>query len=137
MRSVRTLVRGAGAALTVAAALSCGGGSSSAPPTSSSAMCTPSTSPTTFVIMNNTVCPQSITVARGTQVTFSNQDSIIHDMNSDPHPEHTDCPEINQVGFLNPGQSRLSGNLNVARRCGFHDHSRPENASTKGTIVIQ
>ena len=136
MRSVRTLVRGAGAALTVAAALSCGGGSS-APPTSSSAMCTPSTSPTTFVIMNNTVCPQSITVARGTQVTFSNQDSIIHDMNSDPHPEHTDCPEINQVGFLNPGQSRLSGNLNVARRCGFHDHSRPENASTKGTIVIQ
>ena len=136
MRSVRTLVRGAGAALTVAAALSCGGGSS-APPTSSSAVCTPSTSPTTFVIMNNTVCPQSITVARGTQVTFSNQDSIIHDMNSDPHPEHTDCPEINQVGFLNPGQSRLSGNLNVARRCGFHDHSRPENASTKGTIVIQ
>jgi plastocyanin len=136
MRSVRTVVRGAGAALTVAAALSCGGGSS-APPTSSSSVCTPSTSPTTFVIMNNTVCPQSITVARGTQVTFSNQDSIIHDMNSDPHPEHTDCPEINQVGFLNPGQSRLSGNLNVARRCGFHDHSRPENASTKGTIVIQ
>ena len=46
-------------------------------------------------------------------------------MNSDPHPEHTDCPELNQIGFLNPGQSRQSGNLNTARRCGLHDHERP------------
>jgi len=87
--------------------------------------------------MNNTVCPQTVTVARGTQVTFSNQDSVVHEMDSDPHPEHTDCVEINQVDFLNPGQSRQTGNLNIARRCGFHDHGRPDTASMKGTIVIQ
>ena len=119
----------------VAAVLSCGGSSSST--TTPSGSCTPSTSPTTFVIMNNTVCPQTVTVARGTQVTFSNQDSVVHEMDSDPHPEHTDCVEINQVDFLNPGQSRQTGNLNIARRCGFHDHGRPDTASMKGTIVIQ
>jgi plastocyanin len=87
--------------------------------------------------MNNQVCPQSLTVARGTQVTFTNQDSVVHEMDSDPHPEHTDCVEINQVGFLNPGQSRQTGNLNIARRCGFHDHGRPDTAALKGAIVIQ
>ncbi len=87
--------------------------------------------------MNNQVCPQSLTVARGTQVTFINQDSVTHEMDSDPHPEHTDCVEINQVGPLQAGQSRQTGNLNIARRCGFHDHSRPDTASLKGAIVIQ
>ncbi len=87
--------------------------------------------------MNNQVCPQSLTVARGSQVTFTNQDSVVHQMDSDPHPEHTDCVEINQVGFLNPGQSRQTGNLNIARRCGFHDHGDPDRAALKGAIVIQ
>jgi plastocyanin len=134
MRSVGNLPARLAAAWAVAAALSCGGGSSS---TSPSGPCTPSSNPATFVIMNNQVCPQSLTVSRGTQVTFINQDSNVHQMNSDPHPDHTDCVEINQVDFLNPGQMRQTGNLNIARRCGFHDHSRPDTASLKGAIVIQ
>ncbi len=76
-------------------------------------------------------------MARGTQVTFVNQDSTAHEMNSDPHPEHTDCPEINQVGHLEPGQSRQTGNLNVVRQCGFHDHLHFESAQMKGVITIQ
>src|SRR5437773_12530941 len=134
MRRVGTLVAGLVATSAVAVALSCGGSSSS---TSPSGPCTPSSNPATFVLMNNQVCPQSLTVARGTQVTFINQDSVTHEMDSDPHPEHTDCVEINQVGPLQAGQSRQTGNLNIARRCGFHDHSRPDTASLKGTIVIQ
>ena len=58
-------------------------------------------------------------------------------MDSDPHPEHTDCPELNQIGHLEPGQSRQSGNLNIARTCGIHDHIDPDTASLKGTITIQ
>ena len=135
MRRVSNLVGGLVAASAAAAVLSCGGSSSSGP--SPSGGCTPSPSPATFVIMNNMVCPQSLTVARGTQVTFTNQDSISHEMDSDPHPEHTDCVEINQVDFLNPGQSKQTGNLNTARRCGFHDHRNPGNAGLKGTITIQ
>jgi plastocyanin len=136
MSRVRTLLRGAAAAGAIALAMACGGNSTSSS-MSPSGSCTPSSSPTTFVIMNNTICPQNITVSRGTQVTFFNQDSIVHEMDSDPHPEHTDCVEINQVDFLNPGQSRQTGNLNIARVCGFHDHQHPDQASMQGRITIQ
>ena len=78
-----------------------------------------------------------MTVAAGTRVTFVNNDSRVHDMNSNPHPEHTDCPAINQVGFLQPGQSQQTGNLNTSRTCGFHDHNRDSDTSLQGTIVIQ
>jgi plastocyanin len=135
MRAVGNLAIGGVAAAAIALAIACGGSSSGT--TSPSGSCTPSSSPTTIVIMNNSVCPQSLTVPRGTQVTFSNQDSRVHEMDSDPHPEHTDCPEINQVDFLNSGQSRQTGNLNTARRCGFHDHQSPDNAALRGTITIQ
>ena len=117
-------------------AISCGGSSSPAS-TSPSGGCTPSSSPNTLVIQNNTICPSTLTVPRGTQITILNSDSRDHQMNSDPHPEHTDCPELNQVGFLNPGQSRPSGNLNTAGKCGIHDHDAPLTASLKATITIQ
>ena len=136
MHTLRMFVGGTAIAGAFAFVAACGGSSSSTS-TSPSGTCTPSSSPTTFVIMNNTVCPTSITVPRGTQVTFSNQDIVVHEMDSDPHPEHTDCVELNQVDFLNPGQSRQSGNLNIAKTCGFHDHQHPDLASMKGSITIQ
>jgi hypothetical protein len=135
MRNLSTLVCGAAAAIALAAALSCGG--SSSPGTGPTGTCTPSTSSNTLVIMNNAICPQALTVTRGSQLTISNQDGQTHDMASDPHPEHTDCPELNQIGTLNTGQSRSSGNLNTARRCGLHDHLNPNSASLKATITIQ
>jgi hypothetical protein len=58
-------------------------------------------------------------------------------MFSDPHPEHTDCQELNQVGHLEPGQTRDTGNLNTVRRCGFHDHINDSNRALQGTITIQ
>jgi plastocyanin len=103
----------------------------------STSACTAGPTSTTITIANNAVCPQNITVARGTQVTFVNQDSVAHEMFSDPHPEHTDCLEINQVGHLEPNQSHQTGNLNTARTCGFHDHQRPDVAGLKGSIRIQ
>jgi plastocyanin len=95
------------------------------------------TSTTTITIANNAVSPKTITVPRGTQVTFVNNDTQAHDMNSDPHPIHTDCPEINQVGFLVAGQSKQTGALNIARTCGYHDHNQDTVESLKGSIVIQ
>ena len=58
-------------------------------------------------------------------------------MTSDPHPEHTDCPELNRVGLLNSGQSRETENLVVVRSCGFHDHDDPNNAAVKGRIIVR
>jgi hypothetical protein len=131
------LMSGVIVAVGLAIALGCGGSSSSGSSTGPSTGCTPSTSANTLVIQNNTICPQAITVTRGSQLTILNSDSRAHEMNSDPHPEHTDCPELNQIGHLEPNQSRQSGNLNTARKCGMHDHLSPDTASLKATITIQ
>lgn len=136
--NTRALRRGAIAAVTAAAAFACGGsGGTTSPPSPTPSTCTASPTATTITIANNTVCPQTTTVPRGARITFVNRDTVAHEMTSDPHPEHTDCPELNQVGHLEPGQSRESGNLVTPRRCGFHDHLRNEVASLKGTITIQ
>jgi plastocyanin len=99
---------------------------------------TPTPNPaTTITITASGTNPRNLTVARGAQITFVNNDSRSHQMNSDPHPTHGDCPELDQVGFLNPGQSRTSGNLNTPRACGYHDHTQETNTSLQGTITIQ
>jgi plastocyanin len=92
---------------------------------------------TTITITASGVSPKTLTVAPGTRVTFMNSDSRAHEMDSDPHPTHEDCPEINQVDFLTPGQSKQTGNLNTVRSCGFHDHGNPSATSLQGTIVIR
>jgi plastocyanin len=101
---------------------------------------TPSGEPSSGVTVTITpsgVVPKNLAVAPGSQVTFVNNDSRHHNMYSDPHPEHTDCPEFDSVGFLSPGQSRQTGNLNIVRTCGFHDHDDSENSKWRGNIVIQ
>jgi plastocyanin len=131
------------AAAVLMVATACGGGSSSStPPTTTP---TPPTGgsgdlPTSVTITigaNGQVSPATVTIAAGGRVTFVNNHNQPHDMSSDPHPEHTDCPEINQVGFLTAGQSRTSGNLNTRRTCGFHDHNQPTATGLQGRITIQ
>jgi plastocyanin len=135
--SSRILTSTALAAVVAALAVACGSSSNPASSSGGGGTCTASSTSTTITISSGAVCPQNITVPRGTQVTFINQDGTAHEMNSDPHPEHTDCPEINQVGHLENGQSRQTGNLNTVRRCGFHDHLRNEVAALRGSITIQ
>jgi hypothetical protein len=135
MRRLRIWVGGAVAGA-MALAIACGGSSMPAT-TGPTSGCTPSSNPNTLVIQNNTICPQTLTVTRGSQVTVLNSDSRAHEMDSDPHPEHTDCPELNQIGRLEPAQSHQSGNLNTARKCGMHDHTSPDVAGLKATITIQ
>ena len=91
----------------------------------------------TFTITSSGVSPRTLTVPAGSRVTFVNNDSRAHDMASNPHPEHTDCPAINDVGNLLTNQSRLTGNLTVTRTCAFHDHDNPTNTALQGSIVIQ
>lgn len=83
------------------------------------------------------VAPKELTVAPGARVLFVNNHSRRHDLTSDPHPDHLDCPELNQVGLLNPGQSRETGNLVAVRRCGFHDHDDPGNANLRGAVIVR
>jgi plastocyanin len=121
------------AALTAAACS--GGGSSSA--TAPSGGGPSATSSATITITSNGVSPKTVTIAAGGQVTFVNSDNQTHNMQSDPHPEHTDCPELGSVGFLTPGQSHNTGNLNIKRTCGYHDHDNFGNQKLQGSIVIE
>jgi plastocyanin len=98
---------------------------------------TPSVQTNTITITASGASPRNIQIALGTRVLFVNNDSRSHNMTSDPHPSHTDCPDIDQAGFLSPGQSRETGNLVVARTCGFHDHDMPGQANLLGQIVIR
>jgi plastocyanin len=93
----------------------CGGGSPSAP----------SDNATTITITSAGVSATEVSVPAGSRVTFVNNDARSHNMTSDPHPDHNACPEINSVGFLQPGQRRETGNLVLVRTCGFHDHDDP------------
>jgi hypothetical protein len=58
-------------------------------------------------------------------------------MSSDPTQVHTDFPPINDVGFVNPGQSRQTGAMNVKRTCGFHDHTNENDPIYKGRIIVE
>ena len=111
----------------------CGGSSdvSPSPPSSGDAPAA------TITITATGASPKSVTVSPGSQVLFVNNDSREHQMFSDPHPEHTDCPAFDQVGSLGAGPRRTTGNLNVARTCNFHDHLHFEETSLRGSVIIR
>ena len=138
----------AAAALVTVTAVACGGGSSTTPTSPTPPVTTTPTTPTTptgpnpstatiTIGADGRVTPASVTIAPGGRVTMVNNHNQAHDMSSDPHPEHSQCPEINQIGFLTAGQSRTSGNFNTARTCGFHDHNLPDNTALQGRMIIQ
>jgi plastocyanin len=139
-----TIAMGLGTVLIVAAtAAACGGGDSGTTPTTPTSPTNP-TNPTTptatatiTIGTDGRVSPSTVTITVGGRVTFINNHNQSHDMSSDPHPEHTDCTQMAQVGFLTTGQQRTSGNFNTARTCGFHDHNLPENTGLQGRIIIQ
>ena len=123
-------------AIMVLAFAACGGGGSS--PTSPGGPSANDGPVAATIVIDATgnVTPKDVTVAVGSRVTFTNNHSAPHDMNSDPHPAHTLCPSLNAVGLLSPGQSRTSNNL-TAGVCTYHDHINETNTSLQGTIRVQ
>jgi len=86
---------------------------------------------------NGSVSPSQVNVPVGQSVTFVNNDSRSHDMESDPHPAHTACPSIANVGLLQPGQSKTTFGFANAGTCGNHDHNADTNTGLMGRIVVQ
>jgi len=120
-----------------ASAAACGGSDGGGSTPTSPTLVNPPVATTTVTINSGgTLTPNNIIVAVGSRVTMVNSDSRSHDMNSNPHPAHTDCPAINW-GNVQPGQSVVSAALTTARTCGYHDHSQPDNGALKGAIQIQ
>ncbi len=123
------------ALVTIAA---CGGGGNSPITGPGPATGNPGPSGATITIgSNGAVSPSQVQITVGQSVTFINNDSRTHDMSSDPHPAHTDCPQMNAVNNLQPGQTKLTNAFTTARTCGFHDHITPDVAALTGRVVIQ
>lgn len=133
MRTERSLTLGPAAVVIVAAIgadvllSACGGGvGPTALPT------TTTTERTTVTITANGLVPGVVTVpvCRGWcffVVQIVNEDTVAHDMQSDPHPEHTGCLRFNTtIGRIEPGQSKeveITG-CDLSRFGAFHDDTR-------------
>ena len=80
---------------------------------------------------------EELHVYQGGTLVFVNQDTVPHDVQSDPPHVHTDCPEIGAAGFLVPGQSRATAPLSRLVACGFHDHNHEGDPLFSGKAVVE
>ena len=80
------------------------------------------------------ICRSSFCVV---YVTFVNRDSVPHDMRSDPHPTHTQCLYINQLGAIAPDQSKEASLLGCSLPLSYHDDTRPDDQRFWGRIEGQ
>jgi plastocyanin len=124
----------------LALAVACGGGGTSPSPNPGGGGGSGSAGPvgaTITIGANGAVSPASVTINSGESVRFVNNHNRTHQMSSDPHPNHTDCPPMNVLPTLDPGQSGQTNGLTTSRTCGFHDHLNDTDANLRGTIVIR
>jgi plastocyanin len=133
LRSVALATRVALLALTLPA-IGCGYSSPTAPSTGGT---TAGPVGATVTISSTGVSPATVTVAAGQSVTFVNNDSVAHQIASQPIPTYTDCPAINQVNRLEPGQRTDTGAFTNVRSCGFLDLLRTDDTRFQGTVVVR
>lgn len=74
----------------------------------------------------------TVPVPVGGSVTFTNADTAPHQVASNPHPIHTNFPELNGP-VLSAGQSHAV-TFTRAGTFGYHDHLNP---GIQGTILVQ
>ena len=98
---------------------------------------TPGPAGATISITASGLSPGAVTITPGQSVTFVNMDTVAHDIASTPVPTYDDCPGINRVGRLEPGQSTQTDALTAARACGFLDLLRIGDSRWQGTVTIQ
>ena len=86
------------------------------------------------------VTPRVLVVSAGERITISNFDTVAHQIFSGPYLERSTCPALNQIGYLAPGESRVSGNFSTAGTCPFLDDVRGGqqlNRDFQGHIIVR
>ncbi len=93
--------------------------------------------PRTVTISDRGLSTSDLIIPPGAILGFVNRDTEVHTIQSDPHPAHTDCPELN-LGALAPGQ-RVSvvTSLTADRSCGYHDENRPDDPWFRGILTTR
>jgi hypothetical protein len=135
----RNIMKQFAVAAGLAAAVACGGGGGPTGPSGGGGGGGGSQGPvgaTITIGANGVVTPNRVEITVGQSVSFVNNHNVNHEMSSDPHPAHSDCPAIN-VGGVAPGASRTSNALTTARTCTYHDHTDDTNVNLRGTIVVR
>lgn len=115
-------------------AMACGGGGGGyTAPTPTTP--TSGTLGATIHITATGVTPNDVSIDPGQFVRFVNDDTRPHQIQTNPHLFHTDCPP-NNIAILNPGQSADTGVFPEEKGCGYHNHLLPDTASYYGVIRV-
>jgi hypothetical protein len=87
------------------------------------------------VVLESTTCAK----VKGNcllSVRFVNNDTVAHDLLSDPHPDHSTCAPFNRdVGRIEPGQSKEFSMTSCNNSRSYHDETRLDDSHFRGEIV--
>lgn len=86
----------------------------------------------TISLEKNRFIPTLLTVKNGQTINIVNNDTIAHQIQSNPHPSHTQFYGFN-IGLLQPGESSQVL-LTQPGSFGLHDHAHPE---INARVVVQ
>lgn len=128
----------AGVAVFAGVCLGCGGGGGGGGGGGTPTAPTPGTGigATITIRADGSVDPKDVRIDVGQMVRFVNQDTRAHEMLSNPHTVHTECPATNDVGVVNVGQSKTTAVFSRVSSCGFHDHMNAEATRMQGSIRV-
>jgi plastocyanin len=128
-----TIIAMAIAVAGAAVAAACGGGGNT-PPTTPGGVVSGSIGATVTLTANG-ASPLDVRIETGQRVRFVNTDTRPHQLQTNPHNLHTDCPS-NNVKILNPGESVDSAIFGDAKTCGYHDHLLPDEQRFWGVVRV-
>ena len=77
--------------------------------------------------------PNVAEIKVGDIVAWVNNDTVAVQVQSNPHPTHTDYPPLNSIGVLQAGQSK-SLKFDKTGTYRYHNHLNP---GTQGTVVVK
>ena len=102
-------------------------------PATESAASTDAMEETVVVISSAGFMPKDVAIKVGESVTWMNEDSLDHTVNSAPHPTHTAYKPLNTVGALKAGEKK-SLTFPEAGTYKYHDHLNP---SLTGSVTVE
>lgn len=76
--------------------------------------------------------PKDVTIKAGATVTWMNEDTAVHTVNSAVHPTHQVYPPLN-LGNIQPG-GKVSLTFPTAGTYKYHDHLNP---SLTGSVIVE
>jgi len=89
----------------------------------------------TITITAGGAAPASVRIEPNQRVRFINNDTRPHQLQTNPHNVHTDCP-ANNVAIINPGQTVDTAIFTAIKACGYHDHLLPDEQTYWGVIKV-